>query len=403
MSLLSVVRRSFSLPVVLGLIACAPATAATSGTVSSDMRDVERDAEGLVTTTFGDAATGRMPSWDRAAAVLTLTHTVWNRAKAANPGFPAAQVRAVDAALATLDTAIPAHDQRMAAYASNAIGLAMPELFDYFHPDAPIGVIRMDAVFRQVGIEGHFGNLAGVRTNVDSLRSDWGTVRGAVATRAPTCHRVGGTTTVSDDINQSLTTLDTAIAAMNVPTIEAQSDLGALEIDTLELLFDCPPDGAAPATGLGAHCTTNANCAADGLVCDTSNGWNRCAPPPSNHIGTACTSTIDCGTDSRSACATAAGDAYPGGYCTMEPCNDVAVCPPGGTCVAIGGEVPACFRSCAMDSDCRMAEGYVCQLFVTTSPHGFGPSDHACAFRCTRDADCQSPLTCDVPSGRCRP
>ena len=384
------------------VFACAPTSRATGGVVSSDMRDVERDAEGLVSTTFGTAM-DRTPAWDRAGAVLSLLQIVWNRAKQANPGFPAAQVSAVDAAVATLVTAIPAHDQRAAAYASNAIGLAMPELFDYFHPDAPQGVIRMDAVFRQVGIDGHFGDLAAVRADVASLRSDWGTVRDAVATRAPTCHRVGGTTTVSDDINQSLTALDAAIAAMDVPTIEIQSDNGALEIDTLELLFDCPPDGAAPPSGIGAPCTTNANCGTDGLVCDTANAGGRCAPPPSNRIGTACTSTIDCGTDPREACATEAGDNYPGGYCTMEPCNDVDVCPPGGTCVALGGEIPACFHACATDADCRGADHYVCQLFVTTPPRGFGPSDHACAFACTRDADCQSPLTCDIASGRCRP
>jgi hypothetical protein len=124
----------------------------------------------------------------------------------------------------------------------------------------------------------------------------------------------------------------------------------------------------------------------------------KCAPAAGNKIGTACNSTVDCGGDSRSACNTAAGDGYPGGYCFMEPCNDVEVCPPGATCVAIGGEAPGCYKSCTKDSDCRVAEGYVCQLFSTAQPKGFGPSDHACAFACTRDADCQLPLKCPNPT-----
>jgi hypothetical protein len=77
------------------------------------------------------------------------------------------------------------------------------------------------------------------------------------------------------------------------------------------------------------------------------------------------------------------------------------VCPPGATCVAIGPETPSCFQTCTTDSDCRMADGYVCQLFVTTPPDGFGPSANACAFKCARDSDCKAPLTCDVASGKC--
>jgi len=99
----------------------------------------------------------------------------------------------------------------------------------------------------------------------------------------------------------------------------------------------------------------------------------------------------ECGTDPRSACQTASGDNYVGGYCFMEPCNDIEVCPPGGTCVSLGGETPGCFKACATDADCRVAEGYLCQLFLTTPPIGFGPSDHACAFKCTRDSTAKAP------------
>ena len=396
---------------VVGLLAAAlvggacstsPASAPKpASVVPADLRDVERDGEGLVNTTFG-AFPDRKPDWTRAGAVLSLLKQVWGRAKAAYPGLPSAQVKMVDDAIASLDAAIAAQDQKQAAYASNVVGLACPELFAFFQPDAPRGVLRMDAVFRQVGLDGHFGNLPAAQSDVTSLKDDWASIKATVGSRVPTCHRVGGTATVGTDIEASLASLDKAVPSSDVKGIETESENGALEIDTLELLFDCPPDNVAPTKGLGAKCTTNAQCD-PGQACDTTNAGGKCAPDGSNKIGTACSSTVDCGADSRSACQTAAGDKYPGGYCFMEPCDDVQVCPKGATCVALGGETPGCFRSCAVDEDCRKSEGYVCQLFVTAPPVGFGPTDHACAFACTRDDDCQKPLKCDVASGKCTP
>jgi hypothetical protein len=377
------------------------AASSSAGTVPSDLRDVERDGEGLVTTTFG-AYPERKPEWDRAIGVLSLLKQVWTRGRAANPNMPAAQVAMLDDAVAKLDASINAKDQRGASFAANQVGLAVPELFDFFHPDAPLGVVRMDAVFRQVGLDGHFNDLEGVKKSVAQLKADWAVTKSPVAERVPTCHRVGGTATVAADIEQSLANLDAAIAKNDMDTIEKESENGALEIDTLELLFDCPADNIAPSKGLGKKCTTTAECEV-GETCDLANAGGKCAPDGSNKIGTPCTTTTDCGSDGRAACATESGDAYPGGYCAMEPCNDIQVCPPGGTCVAIGGETPGCFKACTNDAECRVAEGYVCQLFVTTPPTGFGPTDHACAFPCKRDADCQAPLKCDVGTAKCTP
>ncbi len=371
------------------------------GVVPADLRDVEREGEGLVTTTFGDAPS-RTPDWGRAASVLNLLKQVWGRAKAASPGLPAGSAKAVDDAIATLDQAIPAKDQQKASYAANAVGLACPELFDYFHTDAPAGVLRMDAMFRQIGLDGHYKNFADAKKDLDSLKSDWASTKAPVGARVPTCHRVGGTATVGTDIETSLANLDAALATGNAATIEQESDNGALEIDTLERLFDCPPDNVAPTHGLGAKCARDTDCD-KGQACDLANAGGKCAPDATNKIGTPCTTTVDCGGDARAACNNASGDGFPGGYCFMEPCDDVQVCPAGATCVAPGSEVPGCFKTCAKDSDCRVGEGYICQLFVTKAPTGFGPSDRACGFPCKRDVDCQKPLTCDVVSGQCKP
>jgi hypothetical protein len=97
------------------------------------MRNVERDGEGLVTTTFGDFP-GREPQWPRAALVLGLLETVWTRSKPATPGLPAAQSKMVEDAIARLRTTIPAKNQKDAVIASNAIGLAVSSGLALFCP-----------------------------------------------------------------------------------------------------------------------------------------------------------------------------------------------------------------------------------------------------------------------------
>ena len=193
------------------------------------------------------------------------------------------------------------------------------------------------------------------------------------------------------------------VANQDKDVLEQEADAGLLEVDILELLFDCPPDGSMPDSGIGSVCVRDTDCQS-GQVCDMDNRGGICAPKASDtNVGEPCTTTIDCGTYSRNACNNEVGDGYPGGYCAMEPCDDVQVCSPGATCVALPFETPSCMKSCAADSDCREAEGYVCQLFTTTPPNGFGPSDHACAFACEKDEDCTTPLKCNVASGKCTP
>jgi len=333
---------------------------------------------------------------------------VWARSKTATTDLPAAQVKQLDDAIVALDAAIASTTQKDAAYAANAVGLAVPALFQHFNPDAPQEIVRLDAVFRQVGLDAHFGDWAAARADLTSMTTDWNAAKSAVSSRVPTCHRVGGTATVAGDIESSFANLGTSITASDTITSEVESENGALEIDTLELLFDCPPDNTTPQHGLGAACQASSQCD-PGEVCDLMNGGGKCAPDPANAaIGTRCTTTIDCGTDPRAACQTEPGDGYPGGYCFMEPCDDVQTCPPGATCVALGGESPGCFKSCTTDAECVRqpasgTEHYVCQLFSTAPPGGFGPTNMACSFPCARDADCHLPLTCDVPSGKCKP
>jgi hypothetical protein len=373
-----------------------------NGTVPPSLRDVERDAEGVSYAAFGEYPT-RTANWDRADAVLSLLEGVWKSTKTDCPKLPAGAAAAVDKALRGLHTAIPAKDQQAAALAGNDVHVQMAPLFAYFKPEVPNAVVRMDAIFLRAGIDAHFGDWSSFGKHLDSLKADWSTLRSQSDAKVPTCHRVAGTSSVVTDIDDTLAAMQSAATSQDASAAEMQADAGLLEVDIIELLFDCPPDGVKPRSGTGSSCTTDASCGS-GEVCDRQQQGGRCAPDPATtNVGMPCNTTIDCGNDPRDACNNEAGDGFPGGYCSMEPCDDIQVCSPGATCVARPFETPACMQSCNTDADCRTSEGYVCQLFPTVPPGGYGPSGHACSFPCGKDEDCTTPLKCAVQSGKCTP
>lgn len=378
-------------------------TCPRDGTVPANFRDTERDAEGVSYSAFG-AYPERTPDFERATGVLGLLEEVWAGGVADCPDLDTAVRSSIDGSLETLTTALAAEDQEASAYAANDIHMQMAPLFGYFNPEAPLEILEMDALFLRIGLDGWFGDGAEYDANLALLETDWAVVKAATEAAVPTCHRVAGTESVVGDIDETLANLAAYPGGTDIDVAQVESDAGLLEVDILELLFDCVPDGETPDSGLGSACTVDGDCGDESLVCDLDNAGGTCAPDAANtNVGEPCTTTVDCGTYSRDACNSEVGDQFPGGYCTMEPCDDIQVCSPGATCVAMPYETPACFLSCTDDADCRVDEGYVCQLFPTTPPDGFGPSDHACAFACTQDADCSSPLTCETSSGKCIP
>jgi hypothetical protein len=372
------------------------------GVVPPELRDVERDAEGVSYSVFGPYP-DRAPDFARAAGVFSLLRQVWDEGQATCPELPTEVVAGIDDAIGSLTISIDAEDQLASAYAANDIHLQMAPLFAYFNPNTPIEVVDMDALFLRIGLDAWFERPADYDADLSALQADWARLEAAAAAKVPTCHRVAGTGSVVGDVGDTLANLAAAPGGSDKDVAQVESDAGLLEVDILELLYDCVPDGEHPSVGLGAACQGDRDCDA-GQVCDPANAGGTCAPTTgSTNIGQPCTTTVDCGTYPRDACNNEVGDGFPGGYCTLEPCDDVQVCPPGGTCVALPFETPSCMQSCGSDTDCRVADGYVCQLFPTTPPAGFGPSDHACAFACPDDAGCTPPLTCDVGSGRCVP
>ncbi len=118
----------------------------------------------------------------------------------------------------------------------------------------------------------------------------------------------------------------------------------------------------------------------------------------STGVGAPCTSKADCA--GKEACIPAV-DYFPGGYCTLTPCSVSADCGPGGVCEAdlfygsTGLPEPICLLGCSASSTCR--SGYFCD-----TSHGPGvcmPQDcRRSAAVCAQDAG-----ACNEQTGGCVP
>ena len=104
--------------------------------------------------------------------------------------------------------------------------------------------------------------------------------------KVPTCHRVAGTESVVGDIDETIANLAANPAASDVDVAQVESEAGLLEVDILELLFDCVPDGQEPDSGLGSSCTADADC--EGGACANFGAGNFC--------GKRCAANADCRT-----------------------------------------------------------------------------------------------------------
>ncbi|MBI5532148.1 MAG: hypothetical protein HY898_05515 [Deltaproteobacteria bacterium] len=146
--------------------------------------------------------------------------------------------------------------------------------------------------------------------------------------------------------------------------------------------------GSGGSAGGAGSCA--AACTGEALVCDPAD--SQCKPDgTTTDIGAPCsTSGADpaCGTDANATCNDQTQDGFPGGYCSVEPCTTLKLCPMGSSCAHLGAESMACFKNCSNDADCRGPD-YVCQdatgLWVS------GASHSVCYLKtlaCNKDLDC---------------
>ncbi|MET0286112.1 MAG: hypothetical protein ABW352_16645 [Polyangiales bacterium] len=137
----------------------------------------------------------------------------------------------------------------------------------------------------------------------------------------------------------------------------------------------CVPNGIYGTTGSCQEtCNADADCnqfSPTGSVgCVEANGRKLCTlkqyPLDTGVLGKACEASSECGRGAT--CATTLGGGFlnptpaPGGYCTLNGCQNDSVCT-GGVCVGNGAGA-RCYDSCSVDGECRT--GYSCQDRVTS-------------------------------------
>lgn len=107
--------------------------------------------------------------------------------------------------------------------------------------------------------------------------------------------------------------------------------------------------------GDAAMGTCNPACTGAHMTCDPLDNKCKLDGTTTNVGGTCDTSGADpkCGTAPNATCNDLTQDGFPGGYCSMEPCSVIALCPVGATCTHLGGESNACYKICSSNADCR--------------------------------------------------
>lgn len=134
-------------------------------------------------------------------------------------------------------------------------------------------------------------------------------------------------------------------------------------------------------------------CSTSAFACDPADG--QCKPDgTTTHVGAACDRTgpgdPKCGTYAKAICNDLINDDFPGGYCSVEPCTTVSLCPIGSSCGSLGAETPGCYLDCKSDADCRGPE-YKCQPMDQLAVSG--ASRRVCyltKMACVAPSDCPS-------------
>ena len=129
------------------------------------------------------------------------------------------------------------------------------------------------------------------------------------------------------------------------------------------------------------------------LIGESFTGYSDTSLGKTSNVGAPCVIDGDadtmCGTAPNHKCKESGNDGFPGGYCTISPCDQIALCPIGATCADLAGESDvACYKSCASNADCRTPD-YSCFELGVLYRSGAGTKIcHPNAFSCYRAEHC---------------
>ena len=135
-----------------------------------------------------------------------------------------------------------------------------------------------------------------------------------------------------------------------------------------------PTDGGPVYVDGGPFPTDGGPIFTDGGARDGGPILSDAGGPPTGSVGAGCATAADCTAIMGGTCITNLGGfiTLPGGYCSVA-CTTAATCGAGATCLTLGfGGGGQCVDTCTASTDCRTAEGYVCQALP------FGPGGRVC-------------------------
>jgi hypothetical protein len=157
----------------LAASACAARTAPAPGEVPKGLNGLAALAEdGFDLALAGDEEGLRAASGRLATLWSSLRETV------ADDGAPAADVAAMDAALAEFERAVGAAADRTAlARAANGVSLRAEAMFEIYRPAIPTAVLRLDLLGRELVLDGMQADLPGASGHAADLSTTWRALR----------------------------------------------------------------------------------------------------------------------------------------------------------------------------------------------------------------------------------
>lgn len=196
-----------------------------AGVVPDALLAVEGGAEDA----FDHALADDLPAVSAEAVTISATWRTF-RAEASSDGASAADLAAMDAAVAGLGTIVMTSTDRVTvARAANRISAPMDELFALYAPPLPTPVLALDYLGRELVLDGLGADFTGAAAHLDEVAATWGTVRPAVV--------AAGGVIEARDYDAAITAARAHVVAADGAALVIEANHGLDLVDAIEAVF----------------------------------------------------------------------------------------------------------------------------------------------------------------------